>query len=89
MSTDNDRTIFVNKTEVATLIREEKEKVSLAITCLSLKPTYPASIVMNPHPTGYTANFKKFNGRKRNPVEHVSRFIDAMGPFSHNSKLVP
>lgn len=34
-------TIFVTRAEVEALVRREKEKASLATTCLSLRPLYP------------------------------------------------
>lgn len=86
--TDEDRTIFVTKAEVAALVHQEKEKMSLAATCLSQRPPYPTSIATKPYPVGYmVSNFQKFNGRRGNTIEHVSRFIDAMGPFAHNPEL--
>lgn len=65
MNAHEDRTIFVTKAEVAALVRQEKEKVSLIVTCLSLKPQYPTSIAMKPYLAGYTMpNFQKFDGEK-------------------------
>ena len=43
-----------------------------------------------PYPKGYeTPNFSLFDGRKGSPKEHVSRFIDALGPHAadHNLRL--
>lgn len=74
MCTDEDRTIFVTKAEVAALVCQEKEKMSLAVTCLSLKPPYPASIATKPYSVGYAVlNFHRFESRKGNTIEHVSR----------------
>lgn len=87
-STDEDRTIFVTKAEVAALVRQEKEKVSSTTTCLSLRPPYPASIATKPYLVGYIVpNLEKFDGRRENTIEHVSQFIDALGPFAHNPEL--
>lgn len=50
------------------LVRQEKEKMSSAATCLSLRPPYLASIAMKPYPVGYTMpNFQRFNGLKEIP----------------------
>lgn len=43
---------------------------------------------MKTYPVAYTVlNFQKFNSRRGNTIKHVSRFVDAMGPFAHNPKL--
>lgn len=88
MSADEDWTNFVTKAEVTGLVRQQKENVSSVATCLSLKPPYHSSIAMKAYPTGYTVpNFQRFDDRKGNPIGYVSRFIDVIGPFAHNSEL--
>lgn len=73
---------------MAALVRQEKEKVFSVTTCLSLRPPYPISIATKPYPVGYAVpNFQKFDGRRGNTIEHIARFIDALGPFAHNSEL--
>lgn len=47
-------TIFVTRAELEAMIRQEKEKASSTVACLSLKPPYPASIVVTPYPVWYT-----------------------------------
>lgn len=43
---------------------------------------------MKSYPVGYTVpNFQRFDGRKRNTIEHISLFIDAMWPFAHDPEL--
>ncbi|BFG18248.1 hypothetical protein CerSpe_045220 [Prunus speciosa] len=54
------------------------------------QPPYPASLLQQPYPKGYeTPSFVLFDGRKGSPKEHVSRFIDALGPHAgdHNMRL--
>lgn len=43
---------------------------------------------MKPYPAGYTVpNFQKFDGRKENTIEHIARFVDAMGSYAHSPEL--
>ncbi|KAK9932278.1 hypothetical protein M0R45_019524 [Rubus argutus] len=53
-------------------------------------PPYPSSLVSLPYPKRYEApTFILFDGRKGSPKEHISRFIDALGPHAgdHNLRL--
>ncbi|KAB2614624.1 S2-RNase [Pyrus ussuriensis x Pyrus communis] len=53
-----------------------------------LKPPYPTSILHMPYPKGYeTPNFVLFDGRKGSRKEHISHFIDALGPYASNCNL--
>lgn len=62
--------------------------MSSTVAGLNLRPPYPASITMKPYPAGYTVpNFQKFDGQKGNIIEHIARFVDAMGPYAHSPEL--
>ena len=53
-----------------------------------LEPPYPTSILHMPYPKGYeTPNLVLFDGRKGSPKEHISHFIDALGPYASNCNL--
>lgn len=70
---------------MAALVRQEKEKMSSVATCHNIRPPYLTSIAMKPYLVGYTVpNFQRFDSRKGNTIEHVSRFSAAMGPLAHN-----
>lgn len=76
VSATDDQTIFVTKAEV----RQEKERVSFAMTCCSLMLPYLASVATKPYLVRYAVpNFEKFDDQ-RGSREHVARFIDVMGP---------
>lgn len=88
VSATEEQTIFVTKAKVATLVRQEKEKVSSVTRCLSLKLPYLASVVTKPYPMGYTVpNFQKFDGWRGSTREHIAHFIDTMRPLSHKTEL--
>lgn len=40
-------TIFVTWVEIEALVRRDREKTSLAVACLSLRPPHPVSITAN------------------------------------------
>ena len=46
------------------------------------KPSYLAELLSKPYPKKYeTPTFALYDGRKGNAMEHVSKFMDSMGPF--------
>ncbi|CAL9007250.1 unnamed protein product [Prunus brigantina] len=52
------------------------------------QPPYPASLFQQPYPKGYEApTFVLFDGRNGSPMEHVNRFIDALGPHAGDYNL--
>uniref|UniRef100_A0A2N9ENN0 Integrase catalytic domain-containing protein n=1 Tax=Fagus sylvatica TaxID=28930 RepID=A0A2N9ENN0_FAGSY len=52
------------------------------------KPPYPKELLKEPYPEKYdTPNFSLFDGRKGSAVEHISKFLDSMGPFAGNGGL--
>lgn len=46
-------TIFMNRSEVETILRTEKEKAYALSIRLDLKPPYAAGVAAKPHPVGY------------------------------------
>lgn len=65
-----------------------KGRAFSTVTCLNLRPPYPAMIVMKPYPVGHTVpKFENFGVYKGNTREHLAPFIDSMGPFSHDTVL--
>ncbi|KAB2635424.1 hypothetical protein D8674_025958 [Pyrus ussuriensis x Pyrus communis] len=51
-------------------------------------PPYPISILHILYPKGYkNLNLVLFNGKKGSPKEHISRFIDVLGPYAGECNL--
>lgn len=52
------------------------------------QPLYMAELYQKPYLNGYkTPNFFHFDGRKRNPKEHISRFFDALRQHIRDGSL--
>ncbi|CAN6695246.1 unnamed protein product [Malus baccata var. baccata] len=52
------------------------------------EPPYPISLLHMLYPKGYeTLNLVLFDGKKGSPKEHISRFIDALGPHASDYNL--
>lgn len=65
-----------------------KRKSVLCHDVSHLRPSYLASVTTKPYQVGHAVpNIQKFDSRRGSTREHVSRFIDAMRPFSHNTDL--
>ena len=72
--------------EVAALL--EKERVPTGAWRFVRRPPYPAGLLNQPYPDKYEVpTFTKYDGRKRNATEHVSKFLDVMGPHAGNGNL--
>lgn len=54
----------------------------------SQDPPFPPELLGKPYPKGYELlKFHPFDGRNRNTVEHVSRFIHTMAPYARDKEL--
>ena len=52
------------------------------------QPPYPSELLHKPYPRNYEVpTFSLYDGRRGNTLEHVSKFIDTMGPYASDSKL--
>ena len=52
------------------------------------KPPYPVELLGKPYLEKYeTPTFALYDGRKENAMEHVSKFMDSMGPFVGDREL--
>uniref|UniRef100_A0A2N9HPJ3 Reverse transcriptase n=1 Tax=Fagus sylvatica TaxID=28930 RepID=A0A2N9HPJ3_FAGSY len=52
------------------------------------RPPYPIELLKEPYPEKYdTPVFALFDGRKGSAMEHISKFLDSMGPFAANGDL--
>ena len=79
---------FLTQADVIALLERELHMPSTEDLEYMPQPPYPMEIFRKPYPAGYEPpHFILFDGRKGNPKEHVSRFIDAMGPHAGNHDL--
>ncbi|KAK9901408.1 hypothetical protein M0R45_002149 [Rubus argutus] len=80
---------FVTQEDVVAMLEKELHRTNEDWKYIP-QPPYPSSLVSLPFPKGYeTPTFILFDGRKGSPKEHISRFIDALGPHAgdHNLRL--
>uniref|UniRef100_A0A2N9ENM5 Reverse transcriptase n=1 Tax=Fagus sylvatica TaxID=28930 RepID=A0A2N9ENM5_FAGSY len=79
---------FVTMSDVADLLKQERERPPKEPRHFVRKPPYPKELLKEPYPEKYdTPNFSLFDGRKGSAVEHISKFLDSMGPFAGNGGL--
>uniref|UniRef100_A0A2N9FW67 Integrase catalytic domain-containing protein n=1 Tax=Fagus sylvatica TaxID=28930 RepID=A0A2N9FW67_FAGSY len=79
---------FVTMLDVADLLKQERERPPKEPRHFVRKPPYPKELLKEPYPEKYdTPNFSLFDGRKGSAVEHISKFLDSMGPFAGNGGL--
>lgn len=73
--------------QIRALIQSEKNP-SMSIPDVDLRPPYPSTITNLPYPEGYAVpKFVRFDGRKGNAKEHVTRFVDSLGIHSGDRNL--
>ena len=79
---------FVTLSNLTSLLKREKgrqQKEPMQYIC---KPPYLAELLSKPYPEKYeTPTFTLYNGKKGNAMEHVSKFMDSMGPFAGDREL--
>lgn len=69
--------IYFTKAKIETMFKKERERATTAPKTLDLKPPYPDKVVEKEFPTYYKVpKFQRFDGRKGNTKEYVSRFLD-------------
>ena len=79
---------FVTMSDVVDLLKQERERPPKKPRHFVRKPPYPKELLKEPYPEKYdTPNFALFNGRRGSVVEHISKFLDSMGPFAINGGL--
>ena len=72
--------------KVAALL--EKERVPARTRRFARRPPYAAGLLNQPYPNKYEVpTFTQYDGHKGNATEHVSKFLDAMGPHVGNGNL--
>ena len=79
---------FVMLSDVVALIEKEREKLPKKTRHFVCQPLYSLELLNKPYPKNYEIpTFSLFDGRKRSALEHVSKFLDAMGPHVGDSNL--
>ena len=68
--------------EVAALLEQERAR-TLKERFYARRPPYPLKVLSKPYPKRYEPRaFAQYDGRKGSAVEHVSKFIDTLGPYA-------
>uniref|UniRef100_A0A2N9GRN7 RNA-directed DNA polymerase n=1 Tax=Fagus sylvatica TaxID=28930 RepID=A0A2N9GRN7_FAGSY len=81
-------TPFVTMSDVADLLKQERERPPKEPRHFVRRPPYPIELLKEPYPEKYdTPVFALFDGRKGSAMEHISKFLDSMGPFAANGDL--
>uniref|UniRef100_A0A2N9HSS8 Integrase zinc-binding domain-containing protein n=1 Tax=Fagus sylvatica TaxID=28930 RepID=A0A2N9HSS8_FAGSY len=81
-------TPFVTMSDVADLLRQERERPPKEPRHFVRRPSYPIELLKEPYPEKYdTPVFALFDGRKGSAMEHISKFLDSMGPFAAHGDL--
>uniref|UniRef100_A0A2N9ENF4 Integrase catalytic domain-containing protein n=1 Tax=Fagus sylvatica TaxID=28930 RepID=A0A2N9ENF4_FAGSY len=79
---------FVTMSDVADLLKQEREKNPKEPRLFVRKPPYPAELLKQPYPEKYVApTFSRFDGRKGSALVHISKFVDSMGAYAGNGDL--
>ena len=73
--------------EVAALLEQERARAPKE-RIYARRPPYPLKVLSKPYPERYELRaFAQYDGRKGSAVEHVSKFIDTLGPYAANEYL--
>jgi hypothetical protein len=81
-------TPFVTMSDVADLLRQERERPPKEPRHFVRRPPYPIELLKEPYSEKYdTPVFALFDGRKGSAMEHISKFLDSMGPFAAHGDL--
>ena len=81
-------TPFVTMSDVADLLKQERERPLKEPRHFVRRPPYPIELLKESYPEKYdTLVFALFDGRKGSATEHISKFLDSMGPFAAHGDL--
>ena len=84
----NKETTFVTMSDVANLLKQEREKNPKEPRLFVRKPHYPTELLKQPYLEKYIVSaFSRFDGRKGSARVHISQFIDSMGAYAGNGDL--
>ena len=78
---------FITLAEVAALLEQERARTPKE-RFYARRPPYPLKVLSKPYPERYELRaFAQYDGRKGIAVEHVSKFIDTLGPYAADEDL--
>jgi hypothetical protein len=78
----------VTMSDVANLLKQEREKNPKEPRLFVRKPPYPIELLKQPYPEKYVAQtFSCFDGQKGSALVHISKFIDSMRAYAGNGDL--
>ena len=78
---------FITMAEVATLLEQERARAPKE-RFYARRPPYPLRVLNKPYLERYKPQaFTQYDGRKGSVMEHVSKFIDTLGPYAANEDL--
>ena len=79
---------YLTLADVNTLLKQEREKLSRIPKQFSRDPPFPPKLLVKPYPKGYEPpKFHLFDGRNGSVMEHVSRFVHTMDPYTGDREL--
>ena len=74
-------------TEVVPLLEQERARAPKE-RFYARRPPYPLRVLSKPYPERYEPPiFAQYNRRKGSAIEHVSKFIDTLGPYAADKDL--
>ena len=78
---------FITMAEVAALLEQERARAPKE-RFYAQRPPYPLRVLSKPYPERYVPRaFAQYDGKKWSVVEHVSKFIDTLGPYAIDEDL--
>ena len=78
---------FITMAEVATLLIQERARTPNE-RFYARRPPYPLRVLSKPYLERYEpCAFAQYDGKKGSAVEHVSKFIDTLGPYAVDKDL--
>ena len=78
---------FITMAEVAALLEQGRARAPKE-RFYARRPPYPLKVLNKPYPERYEPRaFAQYDGRKGSVVEHVSNFIDTLGPYAVDEDL--
>ena len=83
----NTKQRFITMAEVATLLIQERARTPNE-RFYARRPPYPLRVLSKLYLERYEpCAFAQYDGRKGSAVEHVSKFIDTLGPYTADEDL--
>ena len=78
---------FITMAEVAALLEQERARTPKE-RFYARRPPFPLKVLSKPYPERYEPRaFAQYDGRKGSAVEHMSKFINSLGPYAVDEDL--